>query len=133
MSLDEPFPLEHFPLRLQCAIRNEFGGRCPTQREVSGITDAQWLATPAIGPTILKRIRAMGQCSERPIPQMTDAELLQRLIDLQRELELIQRTVRMTTPRRSRESRPRHRLRTPSSDRRARSEDDVRTGMPIAD
>ena len=131
MSLDEPFPLSQFSPRLQCAIRNEFEGRCPNLQEVAKITDAQWLSTPSIGPAILKKIRALGQCDECSIGQMTDAELLQRLIDLQEEIRLIQRMVGMTIPQSSREGRPRYRSLAASSDRIARSEQYVRTGRSV--
>ena len=130
MALDEPLPLNHFSPRLQCAILDQFKGRCPSQQEVAEITDAQWLSTPAIGPAILQKIRALGQCDEPSIRQITDAELLRRLIDLQEELKRIQRAVRMTI---SREGRPRHRPLPPSSSGRAATpEACARTGRAVA-
>jgi hypothetical protein len=95
MPLDEPFPLDLFLPRVQTVIRNEFNGRCPSQQEVAEIPDAHWLSTPEIGPVLLKRIRNLGQDAAPPVWQLTDAELLRRLIGLQQELELIQATVRM--------------------------------------
>ena len=95
MPLDEPFPLDLLPPRVQTVIRNEFNGRCPSQQEVTEIPDARWLSTPAIGPATLKQIRVLGQDVAPPTWQLTDAELLRRLTGLQQELELIQATVRM--------------------------------------
>jgi hypothetical protein len=95
MPLDEPFPLDLFSPRVRTVIRNEFNGRCPTQQEVAEIPDARWLATPEIGPVLLKRIRNLGQDRRPPVGQLTNAELLRRLTDLQQDLELIRATVRM--------------------------------------
>jgi hypothetical protein len=55
MPLDEPFPLDQFSPRVRTVIRNEFNGRCPSQQEVAEIPDARWLATPDIGPVLLKQ------------------------------------------------------------------------------
>lgn len=119
MSPDEPFPLNQFSPRLQCVIRNEFKGRCPSHQEMAEITDAQWLATPSIGPAILRKIRAFGQCDECSIRGLTDVELLERLTDLQEELTLIQRAIRMTIPDCSQPGRPRRSLPRPSASRAA--------------
>ncbi|EIM26584.1 hypothetical protein MicloDRAFT_00031330 [Microvirga lotononidis] len=59
MSLDEPFPLDHLPRRLQNVVLKKFDGRCPSQREVADIPDAQWLATPEFGHVSLRQIRAL--------------------------------------------------------------------------
>ena len=111
MSLDELFPLNRFSPRLQVAICSEFAGRCPSRHEVAAIPDARWLATPAIGPAILRKIRAVEACDEplaEPVVRpMSDAELLARLAALQAELHLLQRAVRMTLPPGAREGRPR--------------------------
>jgi hypothetical protein len=94
MPLDEPFPLNLFSAQVRIAILNEFNGRCPSLQEVAEIPDDHWLATPAIGPVVLRKIRTLGQ--EAPAPrQMTDAELLRRLGFLQKEFQAIQRTIRM--------------------------------------
>jgi hypothetical protein len=105
MPMNEPFPLDLFSPRVRTVIRNEFNGRCPSQQEVAEIPDARWLATPEIGPVLLKRIRNLGQDQRPPVGQLTDAELLRRLTGLQQELELVQATVR-TWVRRSRKSSP---------------------------
>lgn len=94
MPLNEPFPLDTFPPRVRAVILKEFNGRCPSQREVAEISDAHWLSTPEVGPALLKRIRALGHVKGRSW-QMTDAELLRRLASLQKELKLIQDTVRI--------------------------------------
>jgi hypothetical protein len=103
MSLDEPFPLNLFPSRVRSAILDEFDGLHPSLQEVAAIPDAHWLSTPAIGPMVLKKIRAVGQSEAPPACAMTDADLLRRLTVLQEELTLIQRAVRTVLPRTSRE------------------------------
>ncbi len=105
MTPDEPFPLEQFPSRIRAAILDEFDGRRPSQQEVADIPDAHWLATPAIGPAVLKKIRRLGRDDAPPSRPMADAELLQRLTFLQEELKLIQHAVRRVLPQRSREVR----------------------------
>jgi hypothetical protein len=105
MPMNEPFPLDLFSPRVRTVIRNEFNGRCPSQQEVAEIPDARWLATPEIGPVLLKRIRNLGQDQRPPVAHLTDAELLTRLTGLQQELELVRATIR-TWVRRSRKSGP---------------------------
>src|SRR3712207_6231226 len=99
MQLDEPFPLERVPSRARQAILSEFKGRWPSVREVSEIPDAYWLATPAMGRKFLQMIReithAAGQQADVPVkPRLTDAELLDRLESLQRELQFLQDVLR---------------------------------------
>jgi hypothetical protein len=104
MSLDEPFPLNLFPSQVRNAILDEYDGRCPSLKEVADIPDAHWLSTPAIGPVVLRKIRALSH-NEAPAPQqMTDAELLRRLAFLQKEFQAIQRAVRLELSRSSTES-----------------------------
>jgi hypothetical protein len=107
MQLDEPFPLEIVPSRVRHAMLDEFKGRRPTMREVAQIPDAYWLATPAIGRKVLQTIRAVVQ-APRPqtdaaaLPRLTDAELLDRLESLQRELLWMQDLARAGAPKSSR-------------------------------
>jgi len=95
MPFDEPFPLNRFPAQVRAAILSEFNGRCPSQQEVAETPDARWLSTPAIGPAVLKKIRASEQAGAPTLRQMTDAELVRRLMHLQREVDMIHRTVRI--------------------------------------
>ncbi len=107
MQLDEPFPLEIVPSRVRHAMLDEFKGRRPTMREVAQIPDAYWLATPAIGRKVLQTIRAVVQ-APRPqtdapaLPRLTDAELLDRLDSLRRELLWMQDLARAGAPEPSR-------------------------------
>ena len=93
MHLDEPFPLQAVSSRLKNAILQEFKGRCPSLREVTEIPDRHWLATPAIGPTHLEKIRSITDPQTQPpqtarpaLGRLSDAELLDRLEWLQEEL-----------------------------------------------
>ncbi len=104
MQVDEPFPLESVPSRVRQAILSEFKGRWPSVREVSEIPDAYWLATPAMGRRFLQMIREVAHASSRqadvPVrPRLTDAELLDRLESLQRELQWLHATVKAKTRR----------------------------------
>ena len=92
MQMDEPFPLESVPSRVRQAMLSEFKGRCPSMREVSEIPDAYWLATPAMGRKLLQMIREVTPAprtqAQVPVrPRLTDAELLERLESLQKELQ----------------------------------------------
>ena len=96
MNLDEPFPLEAIPSRVQHPLLREFKGRCPSLREVDQIPDKQWLATPGIGPTSLETIRSITRAGREPTvshaasPSLADAELLRRLEQLQAELQSLE-------------------------------------------
>jgi hypothetical protein len=97
MQHNESFPLDAVPPRVRRALLREFQGRWPTVQEVSQISDRHWLATPDIGPSTLETIHSIlrpepGQ-REVSSPDMTDAELLQRLDTVQEELERIQCTL----------------------------------------
>jgi len=99
MGLDDPFPIEKCSGRVRGAILAEFNGRCPTIREVASISDAQWLTVPNIGPTTLEELRSMAQPTSheeasQPITALADNELLSRLNQLQRDLNLIVRDIR---------------------------------------
>ena len=109
MNLDEPFPLEAIPSRVQHPLLQEFDGRCPSLREVDQIPDKQWLATPGIGPTSLETIRSITRAGREPTvshaasPSLSDAELLRRLERLQAELQSLEAELKarmLTGPRR---------------------------------
>ena len=114
MQVDEPFPLENVPSRVKQAILREFKGRCPSMREVAGIPDAYWLATPAIGRKFLQTIRDAAPAPARqttvPVRRLTDAELMERLESLQEELQrlydVLKARARRTPRNRVRHQRP---------------------------
>jgi hypothetical protein len=92
MNLDDLFPLELVSPRVKNTILREFQGRCPSIREMTQISDKQWLATPGIGSTCLENIRSVtnDQQPEAAIHssiEIADAELLERLEFLQQELQ----------------------------------------------
>jgi hypothetical protein len=97
MRGDEPFPLEAIPSRVRSAILQEFKGRLPSVREVDLVSDKQWLATPGVGPSALVSIRSITagwQDASPPSSRMTDAELLERLEFVQRELRAISKMLK---------------------------------------
>ena len=96
MQQNESFPLDAVPPRVRRALLREFEGRWPTVQEVAQISDRHWLATPDIGPSTLEKIHGVlnRQPSQRDSsPEMTEAELLERLEFIQQELRRIQRTL----------------------------------------
>jgi hypothetical protein len=97
MQQDEFFPLDAVPPRVRRALLREFQGRWPTVQEVSQISDRHWLATPDIGPSTLEKIHSVlrpQSCQREGFsPEMTDAELLNRLEFIQEELKRIQCTL----------------------------------------
>jgi hypothetical protein len=99
MLSDEPFPLEAVPGRLRNAILKEFQGRCPSIGEVTQIPDKQWLSAPDVGQRYVEMIHdiidAAQQQTTRPSGiQMTDAELLERVDELQEELRWLKDIVK---------------------------------------
>jgi hypothetical protein len=101
MSGDEPFPLEAVPSRVRSAILREFKGRWPSVREVDRVSDKEWLAAPGVGPSALVSIRSVTahrQAVARPSSGMTDAELLERLEFIQRELRSIRMMLKKEWP-----------------------------------
>jgi hypothetical protein len=90
MQQDEPFPLKAIPPWVRQAIIREFQGRWPTVQEVAQISDSYWLTTPDIGPSALEKIHSTldvrSHRSDDAPPRWTDAELLDRLARLQKEL-----------------------------------------------
>jgi hypothetical protein len=100
MHLDDPFPLSDVPPRVRKAVLAEFMGRRPSVREVRGVTDQRWLATPDIGERSLSIIHRITKPDRTPADvispsRMTDAELLRRLRCIQRELESLERLLRV--------------------------------------
>ncbi|MBM6584309.1 hypothetical protein ILT44_29375 [Microvirga sp. BT689] len=99
MLSDAPFPLDQFSAIVRTAILKEFGGRCPTIREVARIPDTYWLSTPGIGSSTVEKIHSLAKVSPQrtrpPSPdqlsyaELTDAELLDHLEALRDELDHI--------------------------------------------
>jgi hypothetical protein len=95
MRFDEPFPLEAISPRLRIAILTAFQGRRPSIGEVAQVPDKQWLSTPNVGERSVALIHditdpARQQVAYPPGAQLTDAELLERLEWLQKELRWLQ-------------------------------------------
>ena len=80
MRLDDPFPLDELSPRVRQAILTEFGGRCPSIREVASIPDTLWLKLPGMGPKVVARMRSLTRGARRKarlpsLAGMTDSEL----------------------------------------------------------
>jgi hypothetical protein len=98
MDPDQLFPIDLCDGRLKHAVLSEFGGRCPTIREVDNIPDSLWLAVPGVGPTNLSKIRHIsagrpgqilpGGANRRWVTLPTH-ELLSRLTSLQAEINSV--------------------------------------------
>jgi hypothetical protein len=115
MHPDDPFPLENVPSPVRHAMLEVFKGRRPSVHEVAEIPDSYWLATPAIGRKLLQTIRAVSNAPRSAAdisarPQLTDAELLDRLESLREELQFIQAMVKakIRKPARNRDGFRRH-------------------------
>jgi hypothetical protein len=101
-SLDDPFPIEIFPPKVRDAILAEFGGRCPTVRDVIDIPDADWLKVPDIGPVALAKLRQVTRSLPlkplaRALAEWTDAELIAERDRLQSELGSLRKELRPIT------------------------------------
>jgi hypothetical protein len=100
MSLDEPFPLEAVPSRVGYALLLEFKGRCPSLREVDQIPDKHWLTMPGMGPASLKMVRNIIEAQAPQTPShaatdnLSDAEVLRRLEQLQEDLHRLEAHIR---------------------------------------
>jgi len=113
MQYDQLLPLEAVPIRARRAILDVFDGRWPTVREVARISDKQWLATPGVGPTVLRALRQVapsehGADNHPCASRLSDEKLLARLERLQNELQRLDHQVRSTLaepPRNSNRSR----------------------------
>jgi len=94
MQQSDPFPIEYCSSRLRNTILTEFRGRCPTLQEVLSISSREWLGTPGMGRTLLMELEAIMKDhpakakSYRP-EGVTEAQLLNRLERLQRELKCV--------------------------------------------
>jgi hypothetical protein len=80
LRLDDPYPLEELSPRVRQAILTEFGGRCPSIREVASIPDTLWLKLPGMGPKVVARMRSLTRGARRKarlssLAGRTDAEL----------------------------------------------------------
>jgi hypothetical protein len=98
MDPEQLFPIDQCDGRLKHAILSEFGGRCPTVREVDNIPDSLWLSVPGVGPTNLSKIRHIstgrpGQIlphgANRRLATLPTVELLSRLTSLQAEINSV--------------------------------------------
>jgi len=94
---ERSFVVDRCSKRLKAVILYEFQGRCPTLDEVLSISHKKWLAVPGMGPTLLKELDSLtkGQQSE-PNDALTgcsDAELLELLQSLQRQVSRLHRDV----------------------------------------
>ena len=100
MPLDEPFPLEAVPSRVGYALLLEFNGRCPSLREVDQISDKHWLTIPGMGPASLEMVRSIIKARGQQVPSqaalynLSDAELLRRLEQLQKDLRWVEAQIR---------------------------------------
>jgi hypothetical protein len=104
MNMDEPFPLEAVPSRVRHALLGEFRGRCPSVREVEQIPDRDWLATPGMGPASLEIVRSITiPCRDQAggdatSPRLSDAELLRRLKQIQKDLRWLEAHMKAQLP-----------------------------------
>ena len=83
MQLDDPFPVERLPKRVQETILDEFRGRPPTALEVARVPDTHWLTLPGMGPMTLARLRSLTeeigeQVGPSTLAGLTVDHLLQR-------------------------------------------------------
>jgi hypothetical protein len=93
MQLDDPFPIEKFPQKVQEAILDAFGGCRPSLREVVSISDEHWLQMPRIGPLMLLRLRSVVQDSigeGKASALLTEDELRSERHRLQGELQRLE-------------------------------------------
>jgi hypothetical protein len=107
--LDPCFPLEALPPRARNALLAEFGGRSPSIREVGEVPIKRWSLTPNIGETSIAVIRSIvNRELERPTPtaltQLSDAELMSRLLHIQGELRILVNDIKKRTRALSRSS-----------------------------
>jgi hypothetical protein len=104
MPLDEPFPLEALPWRVRYALLLEFKGRCPSLREVDQISDKHWLTMPGMGPASLEMVRSIINARGQQAPSgaashnLSDAQLLRRLEQLQEDLNWLEAQLKSRMP-----------------------------------
>ncbi|WP_210166506.1 hypothetical protein [Microvirga vignae] len=94
MQASDPFPLERCSGRLRSAILAEFQGRCPALQEVFSIPAKEWLTVPGMGQTLLMELEAVmkgrqAKMKDHVSARLTEAQLLDRLERLQRELNRV--------------------------------------------
>ncbi|KLK90444.1 hypothetical protein AA309_25520 [Microvirga vignae] len=99
MQPSDPFPLERCSSRLRSAILAEFQGRHPTLQEVASIPPRRWLTAPGVGQTLLTELEAIirdhqGWTKSDVPATSTDAALVERIEQLQRDLERLRRELR---------------------------------------
>ena len=99
MRPSDPFPLERCSSRLRAAILLEFQGRHPTLQEVASIPPRQWLTVPGVGQTLLTELEAVvgghQEWMKTSTPAgPTDADMIDQLERLQRDLERLRRELR---------------------------------------
>jgi hypothetical protein len=100
MHLDDRFPLNDVPPRARKAVLAEITGPSPSVREVREISDRRWLATPEISERSLSIIHRITEPERTSTDvsspsRMTEAELLRRLCFVQRELEALERLLKV--------------------------------------
>jgi hypothetical protein len=81
--MNDPFPVERLPRRIQEAVLMEFQGAHPTFLDVTSVPDAHWLKLPGMGPTTLARLRSLveetcKQVQPSTLTRKTPDELLAR-------------------------------------------------------
>lgn len=84
---------------MRAAILSEFQGRPPTLHDVASIPPQQWLKVPGVGQTLLTELEAVvgahqGWMKSNIPAGSTDAEMLDQLERLQRDLERLRRELR---------------------------------------
>jgi hypothetical protein len=99
MQLDDPFPVERLPKRVQESILDEFRGHHPTALEIARVPDAHWLTLPGMGPTTLARLRSLTeevceQVQPSALTKLTADLLLQRYEDLLAQRDQLQAKLR---------------------------------------
>jgi hypothetical protein len=103
MGLDEPFPIQVFSRPIRETILGEFGGRCPSVREVMRIPDAHWRKLPGFGSAKVRKLRLVTEnllrqadhLAKLPDPDLLaeyrrTVEELRRLGSLQSKLRVIE-------------------------------------------
>jgi hypothetical protein len=86
------------------ALLLEFKGRCPSLREVDQIPDKHWLTMPGMGPASLEMVRSIIKTWVPQAPShaashnLSDAELLRRLEQLQEDLRWLEAQLKARMP-----------------------------------
>jgi hypothetical protein len=86
------------------ALLLEFKGRSPSLREVDQISDKHWLTVPGMGPVSLEMVRSIIKTRVPQAPShpsshnLSDAELLRRLEQLQEDLRWLEAQLKARIP-----------------------------------